>query len=55
MEISKFIVGALTIAFGIWAAGQIAPATLSMANKAIEAQTDHRGFNLGDWNRRLSR
>ena len=55
MEISKFIVGVLAIAIGLWAAGELAPATLSMASKAIEAQKDHSDFKLGDWNRRLNR
>lgn len=55
MEITKFIIGVLTIAIGLWAAGELAPATLSMASKAIEAQKDHRDFKLGDWNRRLNR
>ncbi|OYZ15130.1 MAG: hypothetical protein B7Y39_16660 [Bdellovibrio sp. 28-41-41] len=55
MGISKFIVGVLTIAIGLWAAGQLAPATLFMASKAIQAQKDHTDFKLGDWNRRLNR
>ena len=55
MEVSKFIIGVLTIAIGLLVAGKLATATLSMANKAIEAQKDHRDFKLGDWNRRLNR
>jgi galactitol-specific phosphotransferase system IIC component len=55
MEISKFVVGVLTIAIGLWAAGQLAPATLSLASKAVAAQKDHQEFRLGDWNRRLNR
>jgi galactitol-specific phosphotransferase system IIC component len=55
MEIPKFVVGVLTIAIGLWAAGQLAPATLSLASKAVAAQKDHQEFRLGNWNRRLNR
>ena len=55
MEISKFLVGVLTIAIGLWVAGKLAPATLDLASKAVAAQKDHQEFRLGDWNRRLNR
>jgi galactitol-specific phosphotransferase system IIC component len=55
MEISKFIVGILTIAIGLWTAGKLAPATLDLASKAVAAQRDHQEFKLGDWSRKLNR
>lgn len=55
MEISKFFVGVLTIAVGLYAAGQLAPATLDLAAKAVSAQKDHQQFKLGDWSRKLNK
>jgi hypothetical protein len=53
MEISKFIVGILTIAIGLWAAGRLAPAIITAGQAAVAAQKDHQEFNLGIWNRRV--
>lgn len=53
MEVSKFLVGVMTIAIGLWTAGRLTPAVLKLANSAVAAQKDHQGFRIGSWNRGL--
>jgi hypothetical protein len=55
MEISKFMVGVLTIAMGLLAAGQLAPATIELAKNAVQATQHHTEFKLGQWNRKLGK
>lgn len=53
MGISKFIIGVLTIAIGLWAAGNLSPAIIKVGQLAVQAQKDHNDFKLGAWNRQL--
>ncbi len=55
MGISRFIVGVLTIAFGLFLAGRLAPVTLDMAKNAAVGVADHSSFRLGSWSRHLNR
>ena len=53
MYAAKFIVGVLTIAIGLLAAGKLAPAVVGVAKLAVQGQKDHQDFSLGSWNRKL--
>ncbi len=46
MEISKFLVGVLTIAVGLWAAGRLTPTVLKLSRDAVASQKDHQSFSL---------
>jgi hypothetical protein len=55
MEVSKFIVGLLTIAMALFGVGLFAPVTIDLAHKAIAASKDHSEFKLGKWNRNIQK
>lgn len=50
MDVAKFIVGVLTIAIGLWAAGQLAPVVVKSGKAAAAATKDNQNFSLRNWN-----
>jgi hypothetical protein len=55
MDVSKFMVGVLTIAFGLWAAGHLGSTLFKIRSEAENASIQHYQFKLGDFNRRLNK
>lgn len=55
MDIGKFIVGVLTIAIGLWAAGKLAPSVIEIGRCAANATQYHNQLKLGELNRGLSK
>lgn len=53
MEVSKFIVGIMTIAIGLWGAGRLAPAVVGFGKLAVQASQQHKDFSLKNWNKSL--
>lgn len=53
MDIGKFIVGVLTIAIGLWAAGQLAPKVVQFGKMASITSKDAQNFSLRKWNLKL--
>ena len=55
MEVPKFIVGVLTIAIGLWLAGNLGAALFKVGREAERASIQHHQFKLGDFNRKLNK
>jgi len=55
MEVPKFIVGVLTIAIGLWLAGNLGAALFAVGRQAERASIQHHQFKLGDFNRKLNK
>ncbi|MBN8536981.1 MAG: hypothetical protein J0M15_07990 [Deltaproteobacteria bacterium] len=55
MEVSKFIVGVLTIALTLFFLGKLTPGILFMAQKASQGFSDNESFKLGKFNRSLQK
>lgn len=55
MEISKFIVGVITIAIGLWSSGRLVPSVLKLSNAAVASQKDQQNFSIANWNRIISK
>ncbi len=54
MDVAKFLVGVLTIAIGLWAAGRLGPALIEMAKITADSNLDHNKFKLGKWDKILN-
>lgn len=51
MEVSKFIVGVLTIGIVLLLLGKLTPGVIFMAQKASQGFVDNENFRLGKFNR----
>lgn len=55
MEVSKFIVGVLTIGIALLFLGKLTPGIIFMAQKASQGFSDNESFKLGKFNRNLQK
>lgn len=55
MEVSKFIVGLLTIGIALLLLGKLTPRVIFMAKKASQGFSDNESFKLGKFNRNFQK
>lgn len=55
MEVSKFIVGVLSIGIALLFLGRLTPGIVFMAQKASHGFSDNESFKLGKFNRNLQK
>ena len=55
MEVSKFIVGVLTIGIALLFLGKLTPGIIFMVQKASQGFSDNDSFKLGKFNRSLQK
>lgn len=55
MEVSKFIVGILTIAIALFFMGKLSSGIVFMTQRAAQGFSDHNGFKLRNFNEKLQK